>query len=135
MKLSYILLGIIIIGLSIFFIEDDISSLRVINKGRIVNMKIVEKPKSCLGTSVKWFMKVKYQDKVFSKQISSIFCEEHKVGDIVQIRYLERKDKILLLGEGVTLEFIASGIFILIGLYLIYLGMVNRKISRKSSIR
>ncbi|WP_316820511.1 hypothetical protein [Pedobacter gandavensis] len=127
MKLSYILLGIIIIGLSIFFIEDDISSLRVINKGRIVNMEIVEKPKSCLGTRAKWFMKVKYQDKVFSKQIPSIFCEAHKVGDIVQIRYLEGEDKILLLDEGVTLEFIASGIFILLGLYLIYLGMVNRK--------
>ena len=119
MKISSILLGIIITALSIYFINDDISSLRLINEGSIVNMEIIEKPKSCLGTRVKWFMKVKYQDKVFSKQISSIFCEEHNVGDIVQIRYLEGEEKILLLSEGLILEFLASGIFILMGLYLI----------------
>lgn len=127
MKISNILLGIVIIGLSIAFIQDDFINLKVKNKGKIVSMEIIEKPKSCLGTKAKWFMKVKYQNKILTKQIPSIFCEEHAVGDIIDVRYLEGEDRIILPEEGVSLGFIASGFFILVGLYVIYLGVVNRK--------
>lgn len=127
MKLSYILLGIVIIGLSIAFIQDDFINLKVRNNGKIVDMEIIEKPRSCLGTKVKWFMKVRYQDKILAKQIPSIFCEEHRVGDIIQVRYLEGEDRILLPEEGVGLEFIASGVFILVGLYVVYIGIANGK--------
>lgn len=126
MKISNVLLGIVIIGLSIAFIQDDFINLKIKNEGKIVSMEIIEKPKSCLGTKVKWFMKVKYQNKILLKQIPSIFCEKHAVGDIIDVRYLEGEDRILLPEEGVTLSFIASGTFILVGLYLIYHGMVKK---------
>lgn len=48
-------------------------------------------------------------------------------------RIMVRLPNIVLLDEGVALEFIASGIFILLGLYLFYLGMVNRKSNQEKS--
>lgn len=127
MKVSHIFLGVIIIGLSIAFIQDDFINLKVKNSGKIVDVEIIEKPSSCLGTKAKWFMKVKYQGKILGKQIPSKFCEEHLIGDIIQVRYLNGEDRILLPEEGVGLEFISSGVFILLGLYVISRGLIEPK--------
>lgn len=110
-----------IIG-AIFFIKNDIANLDVLNSGKLVMMEIIDKPGSCIGTRAKWGMKVKYQDKVFSKQISSSFCEAHTIGDMIEVRYLEGEDRIVLPEENMTLKFISSVILIAFGIYVILLG-------------
>jgi hypothetical protein len=68
MKLSYLIIGAVFVIGSIFFVKDEFTNLEIQNKGSIVEMIIIEKPGSCLGTKAKWFMKVKYQEKIISKQ-------------------------------------------------------------------
>ena len=77
MKLSNILLGLVVICISIAFIQDDFINLKVKNNGKIVSMEIIDKPRSCLGTKANWLMKVKYHNKILTKKISFTFCEEH----------------------------------------------------------
>lgn len=126
MKLSNILLGLVVICISIAFIQDDFINLKIKNNGKIVSMEIIDKPRSCLGTKANWFMKVKYHNKILTKKIPGTFCEEHAVGDIIDVRYLEGEDRILLPDEGVRLGFIGSGFFIIVGLYVLYHGLVNK---------
>lgn len=85
-----------------------INNLKVQRYGSIVNMKIVEKPGSCLGTKAKWFMKVEYEGKVFPKQISGNYCENHSIGEVIQLVYLPGNTSVLFPGEPHAMEFISA---------------------------
>lgn len=89
-------------------------------------MEIVEKPEACLGTRAKWMMKVKYGDLTFIKQISSSYCESHSVGDAIEVKYLEGYDQIVIPDENITIKFISSGVLMIFGLYVIYLGLKSK---------
>lgn len=119
MKRMYLLTGAILAIGSMFFIKGEFKKLEVLKKGQIVKMEIIDKPGSCLGTKVKWMMKLKFQDKILSKQVSGIYCEEHFLGQEVEMRYLNGSDTVLFPKEGVTVEFISSCIIGLIGLGLL----------------
>lgn len=127
MKSAYIIFGVLFVIGAFFFVKDEFVNLEILNKGRTVEMKIIELPGSCLGTRAKWFMKVRYQDKIISKQIPGGFCEEHNIGDIIRVKYLEGTDRILLSDENITTEFLSSGVLALFGLYAIYAGMKRGK--------
>ncbi|MFC3813319.1 hypothetical protein [Lacihabitans lacunae] len=87
MKKTNIILGIIIFIAPLFFLDSVYKEIEVYEKGELVKMKIIEKPGSCLGTKVKWHMKVEYKGN---------FCENHYIGDIVDIKYIEGSNIILL---------------------------------------
>lgn len=127
MKLSYIILGILLIFGSSFFMQDGFVNQKIKNYGEVVNVEIIEKPQSCLGTKAKWFMKVKYKEKFFTKQIPGNFCEDHKIGDMIQVYYLEGTDRILLMNESYRLGFLLCGTLALVGLYILYLGITNNR--------
>lgn len=121
---SYILIGLCFLIIPLFIIKSKISQdLQVERKGKLVEMRIVDKPGSCLGTKVKWFMKVKYQGIVYSKQIGGAYCEAHNIGDMVQIRYLPGRDVVLLPKESVMLNIYAGILLSLVGLYSIIYGI------------
>lgn len=124
MKLSYIVAGACLLVIPLISIKSKISEDLVIErKGDIVNMKIIDKPGSCLGTKAKWFMKVEYLGKVYSKQISGGYCEEHEVGDIVPIKYLPKYERVLLPDELVMPQIISGLTLSLFGLIIIFLGI------------
>lgn len=87
MKLSYFLLGMAILFFSVLFIQKDLLNLKIQNEGEIVNVEIVDFPRSCPGKG-KWYMKVKYHNKVFEKQIPKGLCETHALGNVIQGHYL-----------------------------------------------
>lgn len=116
MKRIYLLTGVILAIGSVFFIKGEFNRLEVLKKGQIVKMEILDKPASCLGTKVKWMMKLKFKDKILSKQVSGAYCEEHFIGQKVEMRYLNGSEIVLFPKEGVTVEFISSCIIGLIGL-------------------
>ncbi len=96
-------------------------------EGRLVKMEIVGKPSSCLGTKVKWMMKLKFNNKVYTKQISGAYCEEHQLGELVEVRYLEGVGLVLFPKEGVTMEIISSTIMGLFGIGLLSYSLFRIK--------
>ncbi|MDI9862505.1 hypothetical protein [Flectobacillus roseus] len=128
MKRTNIVLGIIIFIAPLFFLNSVHKEIEVYEKGEIVKMKIIEKPSSCLGTKVKWHMKVEYQGKVFDTQIGGNYCESHRIGDIVDIKYLEGSNIILLPHENSYDQLIATIALSLVGLSaVIYYGFIKKK--------
>jgi len=122
MKIAYFIIGCILLVGSVFFLKDELINLEIQGKGHLVDMEIIDIPGSCLGTKAKWFMKVKYQDKIFSKQIPTGFCESYKAGDLIKLRYEPGQDRVLLPEESSTFELVAIGIVSLFGAYIIYLA-------------
>jgi len=124
---SYILIGLCFLIIPLFITESKISQdLQVERKGKLVEMRIVDKPGSCLGTKVKWFMKVEYQGIVYSKQIGGAYCEAHNIGDMVQIKYLQGQQRVLLPDESMMGEIYTGFLLSIFGLLLIIYGIGKR---------
>ena len=104
---------------SALFLRDELINLKILKNGQLVEMRIVDIPYSCVGTKAKWFMKVQYHSKVFSKQIPSGFCEKYKKGDLIRLRYLDTENRVLLSNEGLTSEFVSIAGFALISIFMI----------------
>lgn len=96
MKKINIILGVILFIAPLLLIKQGLREFEVERQGKLVLMKIIEKPNSCLGTKVKWFMKVEYNSVIYPIQIGGNYCEEYSIGDMVEIRYLEGSDTVLL---------------------------------------
>ena len=127
MKKINIILGIIIFIAPWFLYKAKLRELKVEQQGKIVQMKIIEKPGSCLGTKVKWSMKVEYQGQIYFTQIGGQYCEEHNIGDIVPIKYLEGSDIIFLPNHSVWQDMYAGIALSLTGLIaIIYYGFIKK---------
>ena len=127
MKKINVILGIILFIAPLLLIKQGLKELEVERQGNLVLMKIIEKPSSCLGTKVKWFMKVEYKNIVYPIQISGNYCEEHSIGDMVEIRYLEGSDIILLPSFSSKWQFFSTFSLSLIGLLaVIYYGFIKK---------
>lgn len=96
MKKINVILGIIVFIAPWFLYKAKLRELRVEKQGVVVYMKIIQKPSSCLGTKVKWSMRGEYKEKIYFTQIGGQYCEEHKIEDIVPIKYLEGSDIIFI---------------------------------------
>ena len=127
MRKVNIIFGIIIFIAPWFFYKAKFRELNTQREGKVVKMKIIDKPESCLGTKVKWFMKVEYNGKIFSKQISGSYCEKHQIGNWVEIIYLEGSNIILLPTESVWKDIFAGlGISIFGLIVIIYYGIIKK---------
>ncbi|WP_343672641.1 hypothetical protein [Chitinophaga sp.] len=69
--------------------------IKIAREGKVVQMKITEISGHCITTKAKYYMKLSYQGRIFDKQIGVRFCEDHAVGDLINMRYLEGYDKLL----------------------------------------
>jgi len=128
MKSSKTILSLVIMLAPFIFLKSKLEDLNLEKAGRIVPMKIVEKPYSCIGTKAKWFMKVEYQGNIYSKQIGGQFCEEHKIGDVVEMKFLETSTTVLFPHESVSHELFALFLMSFIGLSsLIYNWLIKKK--------
>jgi hypothetical protein len=119
MKAFAVLVGIVIVILSSLGIINCKLQLQIQNQGHVVPMKIIEIPGVCSGTKAKYFMKVVYEGAIYSKQIGANFCEGHRIGDTIKMKYLEGKDEILFPEDDVVGNLIAAAAICLFGLFII----------------
>jgi len=128
MNKLYFFGGLLLLFISIaggLGLKDD---FKVKRYGSLVNMKIIHKPGSCLGTKVKWFMKVEYNGKVFSKQITGYYCENHTIGQVIQLVYLPGNNSVLFPGEPNMPDVISFIFLLFFGLLISVYGLFKSKI-------
>jgi hypothetical protein len=111
---------------SIILIVSNFGQLKIENEGEIVLMKIERLPASCLGTKVSHFVTLSYKGVSFQKKIGGSFCDEHHVGELIKMRYLEGADLTLFPNESVVSNLIAFALIGVIGL-IILIKQVTQK--------
>lgn len=118
--------GILLFIASFFFMLANFQDIKVAQNGVVVKMRIEKLPTSCLGTRIKHFMTVSYNNKLYIKRIGGKYCEEHHVGEVIEMRFLEGSELILFPDESGRSNFIALIILGLLGLSLIVYWLVKR---------
>lgn len=128
MKFSFLGIGILVVLGALFFLKAKLSVYKVEQNGNIVEMEIIKLPDYCGVTKRKYYMDVSYQGVIFNKRIPVGYCDEHKIGELIKMKYLEGQESILFPNERVIGDFIAIGIFIAVGILSIFYGLFsNRK--------
>lgn len=107
MKAIFILMGMILMGISILSFIGLLEDYEISKFGHVCDMKIVKKPSKC-GIGKNFYMKVEFNDKTFVKKIGAHYCNEVKLGDIVQMQYYPKYDHVLFPEENLSLDFGAN---------------------------
>lgn len=119
--------GLLFLIGSFFFLKNSLAQLAVAKNGEIVEMVIKKIPTSCIGTRANHFMTLEYNQILYDKKIGPSYCEEHHVGEIIKIKFLENSDIILFPDENPITQVFACIILGLFGLGMIIYGLVAKK--------
>ncbi len=60
----------------------------VAQNGKLVKITLVAKPAACIGT-VPYFVTFDYNGIRYEKQTRGSFCEEHNIGDLIDMKVLD----------------------------------------------
>lgn len=122
--------GIIIVLGALFMILLNYQQFKVERDGIIVKMQISKIPNSCIGTKVKHMAVFKYEDNVYLKQVGKTFCDQHYVGEYINMKYLRGASFIMFPTESVIPAFylLAIGFITGIGCIIYYRFKKNKAI-------
>jgi hypothetical protein len=95
----------------------NFAPVKVAKEGTLVWMEIVKMPGKRLTSKTKHFVHFRYNGRVFSKQVGSVFLSEYAVGQMVEMRYLEGETSVLFPNETGKVDYV---MFILLGVFLLY---------------
>jgi hypothetical protein len=116
----------VVIG-SLLFLKPKWLAYNVEKNGSIVTMKIISLPNYCGRTKGSYNMDALYGDQVFTKKIPTGYCNTHRVGELIEMKYLEGQESILFPNEKTRDDFIVIGIFFLVGLIAIVYGIFEKR--------
>lgn len=105
------------IGGVVLFLSK-IKTNELAKKGEIVKMVIVKLPIPCTGTKIQHFATFSYNRKMYVKAIGSVFCENHNIGDSVEMKILEGSPIILFPNESLSPDLISCVLLTIFGLLL-----------------
>lgn len=111
--------GLLLFCGSIALLISNYDSIKVQRSGHIVKMRIEKLPNSCLGTKVKHFVTLSYNSEAYIKRIGGKFCEEHSIGELIDMKVLEGSTIVLFPQESVLRNLVSFGILGLLGLVMI----------------
>jgi hypothetical protein len=92
--------------------------------GQLITATIVDVP-NCFGSKIRHFLKFKYNDQTYSKEIGRP-CEEYKIGQALILKHTEGTDIFLYETEKIEKEFIATALLAILGLFLIIYGFKRK---------
>lgn len=133
MKFIFITGIIFFIG-SLFLLPYSLKKLEVGQHGTIVKMKIERMPSSCIGANIHYYVSFSYNNKRYEKQTRGGFCEQHYIGELVDVKMIPGEDTILWpfdSGIGDILSLIGLGLF---GLS-VSIGVVVKSLPLKNATR
>ncbi|MBL7736636.1 MAG: hypothetical protein JNL51_14345 [Chitinophagaceae bacterium] len=119
--------GVIMLIGSIALIVNNYNGFKVERSGVLVKMRIKKLPNSCLGTKVKHFVTLSYTGENYIKMIGGKFCDEHNIGELIDMKYLEGSPIVLFPKESVLRNLISFGILGLLGLGMIVYQLTKSK--------
>lgn len=120
------LLGIALILVSFFFLKVKLDLYKVQNDGEVVQMTIIDLPNNCSARNS--LMQLQYENKRYFTRTKVNICQEHKIGDTIQMKYMKGFDEVLYPTESIISEFVAIGIFLAVGLSSIALGFRRKTV-------
>lgn len=120
---SYTVLGIITIVVMLYALYLKLDVYAVERNGTIVEMQITEISSDCYFTKGNYSMKLLYEGTTYSKKIPTSFCKNHRVGEILKMKYLPNNESVLFPNESTQGEFIAIGLIIIAGIISIAIGI------------
>lgn len=110
-------LGIILVSFLIML--GNYGQYQVERDGVIVRMQISKMPNSCIGTKVKHLARFRYGNTVYVKQVGVSFCDDYRLGEFVEMKYLDGKSFIMFPTESVLPTF-----YLIFGSFLFGVGCV-----------
>lgn len=122
MRAFYVLSGLfLLIFVCLIPLPRHFREYSVQTQGHLVNVQLTYVPHS-VGCKILYSMKFVYDGSEYSKEVACNFDETNKVGDIIQLKHLERSVIFLFLDESLTKEFFAFGGLALFGIFLVIYG-------------
>jgi hypothetical protein len=115
--------GVIIFLGSVILIVANWEKYVVDTKGKIVNMEIINLPNNCIGAKVRYPVYFKYNSSIYSKMVRGNYCEEHRIGERVKMKWLKDSDKVLFPNESSLINLGSFALLAIFGLFL----MLKRK--------
>ena len=112
MKFLFVAGVVIFIG-SIILMFTNYDTLNVERNGEVVKMRIEQLPKTCIGSKVRYFVTYSYEGEMYDKATRGNYCEEHYVGEQVDMKFLQGSKTILRPNESALmnlLSFAALGV-------------------------
>jgi hypothetical protein len=96
--------GIIFFVGSIILINANYYILDIERNGKVVKMKIEQLPKTCYGGKVRYFVTYSYEGKMYDKATRGNYCEEHYIGELVDMKFLQGSKEILRPNESALMN-------------------------------
>lgn len=111
--------GIIIFIGPFFLLKTAYIKYNVENNGEIVKMRIEKWPSSCIGTKVAHGALFSYKGILYQHNVRGNVCDMYHVGELIDVKWLEGSEYILLPHESAFFNLISCFILMLFGLFLI----------------
>ncbi|MDE3142776.1 MAG: hypothetical protein KGL19_01395 [Bacteroidota bacterium] len=116
----YFYAGLIFFIGSIILIIANYKDLDVQKNGSIVRMRIEKLPENCLGTRIKHFITLSYNRNFYIKRVGGKFCDDHFVGELIEVKFLDGSSTILFPNESVKKNLISFGLLGIFGLLIAF---------------
>jgi hypothetical protein len=121
------LLAVIALIIGGIKLKQSWNSIQVRSKGEIVRMAIIALPSNCETTGPRQsvYMQVSYLNKIYHKKIPTDYCQQHKIGDSVALKYLSTIDEVVFPEEKFTSDIVATSTLLVAALLLLLLTITG----------
>lgn len=119
--------GIILFIGGVFLAINSIADIKVEQQGSMVKMRIEKLPQSCLGTRSNHYTTLSYDGRLYIKKIPGKFCDEHYVGEFIDMKFLNETSTILFPNESAKSQLLSAVILGLAGLIMSITQWTKRK--------
>ena len=123
----YLYGGLLFIAFSVFLYVNKAADLEIERNGQLVKMQIVKLDAGCTGTKTPHFATFSYEGQEFGKMIPEGFCDEHHIGELFTMKYLQGKSNILFPWETVRTQLISAIGLGLMGVFVVIYYFVKRR--------
>lgn len=122
--------GVLLVILPVFTMLRDFRKLEVKEYGKAVQVTITKLPNDCIGgRKTKLFFHFEYQKKEYFRKMGTSFCQEHKVGQILEMKHLDKYDDVFVFPEeNIFISMVAGVLLQCVGLFILVKYGVQKRI-------
>lgn len=111
--------GVVVFIVTLFSLKTAYIKYDVENNGEIVKMRIEKWPSSCIGAKIAHGALFSYKGVMYQHNVRGGLCDMYHVGQLIDVKWLDGSEYILLPHESALFNLISCYILMLLGLFLI----------------